>query len=100
MLVMRLPTRLRVWAYSGLRARRTPWWGVAQEGCARLAAAMPASPFLVPSEQSREDVHEDHHRGRSHKLSVTIEVVDDHEQVLATGRFTTSNSGYAAMRKH
>jgi transposase len=35
-----------------------------------------------------------------HKLSVTIEVIDDHEQVLATGRFTTSNAGYAAMRKH
>jgi transposase len=35
-----------------------------------------------------------------HKLSVTIEVIDDHEQVLACGRFTTDNAGYAAMRKH
>jgi len=35
-----------------------------------------------------------------HKLSVTIEVIDDHEQVLATGRFATDNAGYAAMRKH
>ncbi len=35
-----------------------------------------------------------------HKLSVTIEVLDDHEQVLATGRFATDNAGYAAMRKH
>ena len=35
-----------------------------------------------------------------HKLSVTIEVIDDHEQVLATGRFSTDNAGYAAMRKH
>ena len=34
-----------------------------------------------------------------HKLSVTIEVLDDHEQVLATGRFATDNAGYAAMRK-
>ena len=35
-----------------------------------------------------------------HKLSATIEVVDDHETVLATGRFGTDKAGYAAMRKH
>jgi transposase len=35
-----------------------------------------------------------------HKLSVTIEVLDNREQVLATGRFATDNAGYAAMRKH
>jgi transposase len=35
-----------------------------------------------------------------HKLSVTIEVVDDHERLLATGRFSTDNAGYAAMLKH
>jgi transposase len=35
-----------------------------------------------------------------HKLSATIEVVDDDEMVLATGRFSTDKSGYAAMRKH
>jgi transposase len=34
-----------------------------------------------------------------HKLSATIEVVDDHETVLATGRFDTDKAGYAAMRK-
>jgi transposase len=34
-----------------------------------------------------------------HKLSATIEVVDDHETVLATGRFSTDKVGYAAMRK-
>jgi hypothetical protein len=34
------------------------------------------------------------------KLSVRIEVVDDHETVLATGRFGTDKAGYAAMRKH
>lgn len=33
-------------------------------------------------------------------MSGTIEVVARHEQVLATGRFATDNSGYAAMRKH
>ena len=35
-----------------------------------------------------------------HKLSATIEVVDDKETVLATGRFDTDKAGYAAMRKH
>ena len=35
-----------------------------------------------------------------HKLSATIEVVDDHETVLATGRFATDKAGYAAMRRH
>jgi transposase len=34
-----------------------------------------------------------------HKLSATIEVIDDHESVLATGRFSTDKAGYAAMRK-
>jgi transposase len=34
-----------------------------------------------------------------HKLSATIEAVDDHERVLATGRFGTDKTGYAAMRK-
>jgi transposase len=34
-----------------------------------------------------------------HKLSATIEVVDDRETVLATGRFGTDRAGYAAMRK-
>jgi transposase len=35
-----------------------------------------------------------------HRLSATIEVVDRHERVLATGRFGTDKAGYAAMRKH
>jgi transposase len=35
-----------------------------------------------------------------HKLSVTIEVVDKDETLLASGRFATDNAGYAAMRKH
>jgi transposase len=34
-----------------------------------------------------------------HKLSATIEVVEDHERVLASGRFGTDKTGYAAMRK-
>ncbi len=35
-----------------------------------------------------------------HKLSATIEVVDEHEQLLGSGRFTTDRAGYAAMRKY
>ncbi len=35
-----------------------------------------------------------------HKLSATIEVVDETERVLATGRFATDKAGYAAMRQH
>jgi transposase len=35
-----------------------------------------------------------------HKLSATIEVVDEREAVLATGRFGTDKAGYAAMRRH
>ena len=34
-----------------------------------------------------------------HKLSVTIEVVDERETVLAKGRFGTDKVGYAVMRK-
>ena len=34
-----------------------------------------------------------------HKLSATIEAVDEREMVLATGRFDTDKVGYAAMRK-
>ena len=34
-----------------------------------------------------------------HKLSATIEVLDNHERVLATGRFGTDKAGYVAMRK-
>src|SRR6188472_4202291 len=35
-----------------------------------------------------------------HKLSATIEVVDDHEQMLGSGRFSTDKAGYAAMRTY
>lgn len=35
-----------------------------------------------------------------HKLSATIEVVDQHEQVLGSGRFTTDRAGYTAMRSY
>ena len=35
-----------------------------------------------------------------HKLSATIEVVDQHERLLGSGRFTTDQAGYAAMRTY
>ena len=35
-----------------------------------------------------------------HKKSVTIEVVDEHGQVLATGRFETDSNGYRLMVKY
>jgi transposase len=35
-----------------------------------------------------------------HKLSVTIEVVDRHEQLLGSGRFGTDKAGYTAMRSY
>ncbi|MEJ7742885.1 MAG: IS110 family transposase [Nocardioidaceae bacterium] len=35
-----------------------------------------------------------------HKLSATIEVVDEQEKLLGSGRFTTDQPGYAAMRAY
>ncbi len=35
-----------------------------------------------------------------HKLSATIEVVDSQEKLLGSGRFTTDQAGYAAMRAY
>ena len=35
-----------------------------------------------------------------HKLSATIEVVDHHEKLLGSGRFSTDQAGYTAMRKY
>ena len=35
-----------------------------------------------------------------HKLSATIEVVDKHERLLGSGRFSTDQAGYTAMRSY
>ena len=35
-----------------------------------------------------------------HKLSATIEVVDSHEKLLGSGRFSTDRPGYTAMRAY
>src|SRR6478672_6526273 len=62
---------------------------------------MPASPSISVHGRARV-----HHMERvvigvdPHKLSATIEVVDRHESLLGSGRFTTDKAGYAAMRKY
>ena len=35
-----------------------------------------------------------------HKMSATIEVVDGHERLLGSGRFSTDQAGYRAMRTY
>ena len=35
-----------------------------------------------------------------HRLSATIEVVNRHEQLLGSGRFTTDKAGYTALRAY
>jgi transposase len=35
-----------------------------------------------------------------HKLSATLEVVDDHEKLLGSGRFGTDRAGYIALRTY
>src|SRR4029079_16854827 len=35
-----------------------------------------------------------------HKLSATIEVVDQHERLLGSGRFSTDKAGYTALRTY
>ncbi|MGB9374010.1 MAG: transposase, partial [Jiangellales bacterium] len=35
-----------------------------------------------------------------HKLSATIEVVDEGERLLGSGRFSTDQAGYSAMRRY
>ena len=35
-----------------------------------------------------------------HQLSMTIEIVDHHEKLLGSGRFTTDQAGYSAMRAY
>jgi hypothetical protein len=98
---MRLPTQVAVWLIFGLRSRRPP--------CLRawLQRGLPRSQQQCPL-----GVNHPKTAGKAklmakvfigvdpHKLSATIEVVDDRETVLATGRFGTDKAGYAAMRKH
>jgi transposase len=61
---------------------------------------MPASQSLSVREKGEYDVAKVFIGVDPHKLSATIEVVDQREMVLATGRFGTDKAGYASMRKH
>ena len=36
----------------------------------------------------------------AHKMSATIEVVDGYEKLLGSGRFSTDQAGYTAMRTY
>src|SRR6186997_1244357 len=61
---------------------------------------MPTSPSTP--ERDRREQHMEHViiGVDPHKLSATIEVVDVHEKLLGSGRFTTDKAGYAGMRKY
>jgi hypothetical protein len=97
----RLPTpAMWVWLSIGLRTRRASCRGVAPEGTAQLVVAMPASRSPVDPARKGQCYMKVFIGVDPHKLSVTIEVVDDHETVLATGRFSTDNAGYTSMLKH
>jgi transposase len=61
---------------------------------------VPASQSLSVREKGEDDVAKVFIGVDPHKLSATIEVVDQREMVLATGRFGTDKAGYASMRKH
>jgi len=60
---------------------------------------MPASRSLLVHDEAGEGMARVFIGVDPHKLSATIEVVDDRETVLATGRFSTDKAGYAAMRQ-
>ncbi len=97
---MRLPTRVRVWLSSGLRAagRRGAVW--LTRGVARLAVAVPASPSLSFREMCEECIAKIAIGVDPHKLSATIEIIDHRETVLGSGRFSTDQAGFAAMRRY
>jgi transposase len=98
MLSLRLPTLMWVWLSFGLRAagRRVEAWlqgdCPARNSNARLA-------IQLVRDEARYGMAKVFVGVDPHKLSATIEVVDRHEKVLATGRFGTDKAGYAAMRK-
>ena len=97
---MRLPTRCWVWLIFGLRSRRSPCRCVAPEGSAPLSAAVPTRRSSIATAEGDRCMARVFIGVDPHKLSATIEVVDDKETVLATGRFATDKAGHAAMRKH
>ena len=95
---MRLPTRLRVWLIYGLRSRRHRAGVWLQRGLPRSQQQCPPGDHNRSLRKARLVMARVFIGVDPHKLSATIEVVDDRETVLATGRFGTDNAGYAAMR--
>ena len=65
---------------------------------------MPTSPSTSEQAQAEQQMSQDVEHViigvDPHKLSATIEVVDQQEQLLGSGRFTTDQAGYTAMRKY
>lgn len=65
---------------------------------------MPTSPSV--RKHTRREQHMSKPVGRvvigvdPHKLSATIEVLDQNEKKVGTGRFTTDHAGYTAMRAY
>ena len=77
-------------------SRWSPWRGVAQEGSAQLEVALPSSlasaGLIEEARVGQVIIGVD-----PHKRSATIEVVDEHGQIMAQGRYGTDNAGYAEM---
>jgi hypothetical protein len=73
---------------------------VAPEGTALLVVALPTSSSLSVRAQAGRHLERVIIGVDPHKLSATIEVVDAHEKLLGSGRFSTDQAGYAAMRRY
>src|SRR3954447_7932990 len=96
---MRLPTRR--WVVAHLRFAFPP---VTVPACGSRgvcpALSSSAHPAITTGHSGKVELMKKVFIGVDpHKLSATIEVVDDRETVLATGRFATDKVGYAAMRR-
>ena len=80
---------------------QTPWYLGSVNKSGDCPARSSTAHLAVASERGGAGAAHGagHHRVDPHKLSATIEVVDEHESVLATGRYSTDKAGYAAMRK-
>jgi len=87
----RLPTPCRVWLSTGLQSagHRDEAW--LERDCP-LVVALPTSPSLPVQDEVGERCDEGDYRGRSPQLSATIEVVDRHEKLLGSGRFSTDQA--------
>src|ERR1700712_2788925 len=94
---MRLPTRRSGCGSLSVCGPPVTGRGVAPEGTALLVVALPTSPSLLERGEAEQHMNHVIIGVDPHKLSATIEVVDEHEKLLGSGRFTTDRAGYAAM---